>query len=114
MDQLRKGVLEYCILAAVHKSPTYGYQIRQTLREHGVLSDNPGTVYAILGRMDARGLLEAHHVRSPSGPPRRYFELTDQGRGALASFAAVWPDFTASVDALLVADALPMTVRREP
>ncbi|MFB4419997.1 PadR family transcriptional regulator [Streptomyces sp. QL37] len=106
-SQLRKGVLEYCILALMRDGPTYGVALLSALAETGTLATSQGTVYPLLSRLRRDNLVATTWQESTSGPPRRYYELTDAGRAALAEFAALWPGFRDGVDHILEAADTP-------
>ncbi|MFK3732299.1 PadR family transcriptional regulator [Streptomyces sp. NPDC088090] len=101
--QLRKGVLEYCVLALMRDRPRYGVELLHALGESGALATGQGTVYPLLSRLRRDGLVTTTWQESASGPPRRYYALTDGGRAALDEFAHVWPAFRDTVDAFLTA-----------
>jgi len=88
--QLKKGVLEGCILKQIEKGETYGYQICEDLAKNGFADIGEGTVYPILVRLEKKGLLDVTVKASPLGPKRKYFKLSDEGRAYLAHFAAEW------------------------
>lgn len=98
--QLRKGVLEYCVLALLRDGPKYGVELLKDLQET-VLATSQGTVYPLLSRLRRDELVVTTWQESPTGPPRRYYELTDAGRTALVSFTGLWPAFRDTVDHLL-------------
>ncbi len=98
--QLRRGVLEHCVLALVASRPMYGLDLARALHDHGVL-DSEGTLYPLLSRLRRRGLVDSTWEESPTGPPRRYYRLTPDGRGALDGFRAEWGRFRSAVDALM-------------
>ncbi|MFB7479915.1 PadR family transcriptional regulator [Streptomyces anulatus] len=98
--QLRKGVLEYCVLALLRDGPKYGVELLKDLQET-VLATSQGTVYPLLSRLRRDELVVTTWQESSTGPPRRYYELTDAGRTALVSFTGLWPAFRDTVDHLL-------------
>ncbi|MFF7492902.1 PadR family transcriptional regulator [Streptomyces rubiginosohelvolus] len=98
--QLRKGVLEYCVLALLRDGPKYGVELLKDLQET-VLATSQGTVYPLLSRLRRDELVLTTWQESSTGPPRRYYELTDAGRTALDSFSGLWPVFRDTVDHLL-------------
>ncbi|MFE4455006.1 PadR family transcriptional regulator [Streptomyces sp. NPDC056796] len=106
-SQLRKGVLEYCILALMRDGPTYGVELLNALSRTGALTASQGTVYPLLSRLRRDDLVATTWQESLSGPPRRYYELTDAGHAALAEFAALWPGFRDGVDHILDAAGSP-------
>jgi PadR family transcriptional regulator PadR len=105
LTQLRRGVLEYCVLALLRERPHYGFDLVRRLGEADGLLTSEGTIYPLLSRLRKDGLVTTTWQESDSGPPRRYYDLTDAGRSALAAFADDWRTFSASVNRLL--DPLP-------
>ncbi|MFN5330142.1 MAG: PadR family transcriptional regulator [Planctomycetota bacterium] len=88
--QLRRGVLEFCILQILHYRPSYGYEIVSRLESLGPLAAGENTVYPILRRLNSDRVVEAFLQESPSGPPRRYYRLTPEGRKKLVTLAIEW------------------------
>ncbi len=80
--QLRKGILELAVMAALHESSHYGYSLVRRLTATGAVEIKEGTIYPILGRLSREGLVSSHWVESSQGPPRKYYELTGAGRQA--------------------------------
>ena len=109
LTQLRKGVLEYCVLALLQHGPSYGVDLAKRLGQHTALFASEGTLYPLLSRLRRQGWVESSWQESTSGPPRRYYQLTDDGRAALATF--VQPD-QAAIGAL-AAEALRLVRRDE-
>lgn len=101
VTQLRRGVLEHCVLALLQDDERYGYDLVTELSEAGLLASE-GTIYPLLSRLRKEELVQTSWRESPSGPPRRYYALTDRGRAALAEFTRSWTDFRASVDQVLL------------
>ncbi|WP_104108970.1 MULTISPECIES: PadR family transcriptional regulator [unclassified Arthrobacter] len=93
---LRKGVLEYCVLATIGDGEMYGLDIANGLQNRGLLTSE-GTLYPLLARLRRNGLVETSWQESAQGAPRRYYTLTDTGSASLAAFASVWETFSASV-----------------
>ena len=81
-SQLRRGVLELCILRLLSAEPNYGYEIVTTLDRFTPLAAGENTVYPLLRRLKTDGLLETFMQDSPTGPPRQYYRVTRQGRGS--------------------------------
>ncbi len=96
-SQLRRGVLELCLLRVLEPEASYGYQIVTTLGELGPLAAGENTIYPLLRRLKADGLLETSLRESPAGPPRQYYRLTASGRRRLATLEREW---TAMADAV--------------
>lgn len=101
LTQLRKGVLENCVLASLKQGPSYGLELASRLSEYNMLFTTEGTLYPLLSRLRKQGLVETTWQESMTGPPRRYYQLTDQGHVSLAIFMATWQPFRDDVDALL-------------
>ncbi|ASR56505.1 PadR family transcriptional regulator [Cellulomonas sp. CW35] len=101
LTQLRKGVLEYCVLACLRKDRAYGLELATRLSRYQVLFASEGTLYPLLSRMRRQGWVETSWQESTSGPPRRYYELTPQGRTALDLFTRAWEPFRQDVDTVL-------------
>ncbi len=90
MTEMLKGTLEGIILAFLAARPAYGYEITAWLREEGFTDIAEGTVYALLVRIEQRGLVDVEKVPSEKGPPRKVYSLNDQGRGDLEEFWRTW------------------------
>lgn len=104
LANLRRGALEYCILALLRPGPRYGLDIARELTRDGVLMGGEGTLYPLLARLRKSGLVETTWQESTSGPPRRYYALTKDGQAALLTFVSTWRSFSAAVDAVLDAN----------
>ena len=98
--QLRKGALEFAVLIALNGDRLYGYDIVRILRRHEGLMIADGTVYPILSRLKADGLVQATIEESPDGPPRKYYELTARGRATLDEMTTAWHSLVTSIAAL--------------
>ena len=98
--QLRKGVLELCILNVVGRSPVYGYDIVKRLRGIDALVIREGTVYPILSRLRRDGLVSTTLRESPEGPARKYYELTERGRQVCGEMNAYWDLMKRGIDRL--------------
>lgn len=105
LTELRRGVLEYCVLAVVRNEELYAFEIVRTLSDAGELVSSEGTMYPLLSRLRRDGLVAATWRESDAGPPRRYYRITAGGRRALDAFVAEWTRFRSAVDALLAATA---------
>jgi PadR family transcriptional regulator PadR len=99
--QLRKGSLELAILAALWEGRLYGLEILRHLEANSDLIVVEGTVYPLLSRLRALGLVESQWVESDSGHPRKYYRLTDAGRLRAVEMARIWARFSASMNDLL-------------
>ena len=95
--QMRRGVLEYCILSILRKGDSYASPLISELK-HAQMIVVEGTLYPLLARQKNQGLLSYRWEESPSGPPRKYYSLTDKGRRALELMDAAWSDVVKSVE----------------
>lgn len=101
ISQLRRGVLEFCVLALLQESELYGFDLVKRLGEVDGLVTTEGTIYPLLSRLRREGWVTTSWKESDSGPPRRYYALTTAGEEALTAFTAEWVRFRDSVDLLL-------------
>jgi PadR family transcriptional regulator PadR len=99
--QMKRGAIEYCVLALVEKRERYGLELVQTLSEVDGLVTSEGTIYPLLSRLRRDGAIESFWRESDSGPPRRYYRLTEQGRQSLRTFRSEWDRFKNAVDQLI-------------
>ena len=90
MSEMLKGTLEGIVLAFLAGQPAYGYEITAWLREQGFTDIAEGTVYALLIRVEQRGLVDVEKVPSEKGPPRKVYALNTTGRDQLADFWNTW------------------------
>lgn len=95
--QWRRGVLELCVLKLLAGGASYGYEVVTTLNTLGPLAAGENTVYPLLRRLKADGQLETFMVDSPAGPPRQYYQLTDQGHARLAGLEREWDEVVQAV-----------------
>jgi len=86
LTELLKGVLEGCVMQLLSHGDSYGYEIVRALNQAGFASVSEGTVYPILVRLEAKGLVDVTRVPSEMGPPRRVYTLNQAGRVALEAF----------------------------
>ncbi len=94
--QMRKGILEYCILALLSREDSYTPRIISALKEAEMIVVE-GTLYPILTRQKNAGLLTYRWEESPQGPPRKYYSLTDKGREYLAALDAAWDELVGQI-----------------
>jgi PadR family transcriptional regulator PadR len=97
--QLKKGVLEMCVLALLSNGDNYAYDIASRMAD--AVGMGEGTVYPLMRRMQNDGLVTTYLVESASGPPRKYYKLTKSGALALKSQIADWKTFEVSVRKIL-------------
>ena len=98
--QLRKGVLELCLLNIIGAGRIYGYDIVRQLRLVDALVVSEGTIYPILSRLKRDGLVRTTLEESPSGPARKYYELTRRGEQLLTDMNRYWETLTREISAL--------------
>jgi PadR family transcriptional regulator PadR len=103
LTELRRGVLEHCVLAVMRQNESYAFEIVRVLSDAGGLVTSEGTIYPLLSRLRRDGLVQTTWRESESGPPRRYYRLTSEGQGALDAFVLDWTRFRDAVNALLAA-----------
>ena len=97
--QYKNGVLELCVLALLHQRDCYGYEISEILSRRIDIAD--GTVYPILRKLKAGGLLTTYLQEESGGPPRKYYKLTELGRETYQNDRAEYLNFAQSVRTLL-------------
>ena len=97
--QLRKGALDLCVLALLAQGESYAYEIASRLADG--IGMGEGTIYPLMRRMQADGLVSTYLEESSSGPPRKYYRLTRAGHAAFQAQKAEWNAFTSSVARVL-------------
>ena len=95
--QMRKGILEYCILAILSREDSYAPKIIAELKEAEMIVVE-GTLYPILTRQKNAGLLTYRWEESPQGPPRKYYKLTEQGETFLGELEISWKELNDTVN----------------
>lgn len=95
--QMRKGVLEYCILLVLNGEPLYASSIIKGLKDAKMIVVE-GTLYPLLTRLKNDGLLAYRWEESTQGPPRKYYELTGKGRGFLTELEGSWIELSDAVN----------------
>jgi PadR family transcriptional regulator PadR len=90
MTEMLKGTLEGIVLQVLASRPAYGYEITARLRDEGFSDLVEGTVYALLIRIEQRGLVDVEKVPSEKGPPRKVYTLNPQGHAQLEEFWRTW------------------------
>jgi PadR family transcriptional regulator PadR len=101
LSQLRRGAIEFCVLALLRNRERYGFELVKTLSGFDGMVTSEGTIYPLLTRLRREELVTTSWRESESGPPRRYYRLTPAGRKALADFAEDWARFRDAVDSVL-------------
>ena len=95
-SQMRKGILEYCILLLLKKEQAYTSDIIQKLQEAKLIVVE-GTLYPLLTRLKNSGLLSYQWVESTQGPPRKYYQLTEKGEEFLGELEISWEELTNTI-----------------
>jgi PadR family transcriptional regulator PadR len=98
--QMRKGVLELCVLSVISDKEVYTSDILSTLKEAKLLVVE-GTLYPLLNRLKNDGVLKYRWEESTSGPPRKYFSLTEKGQEVLNKLKENWDDLSDSINKLV-------------
>jgi PadR family transcriptional regulator PadR len=101
MAQMRKGAIEYCVLALLRHDERYGFELVRELSAAELVTSE-GTIYPLLSRLRKDGLVETTWRESTQGPPRRYYRLTTQGKASLEAFIDQWQQFSKAVGRILV------------
>jgi PadR family transcriptional regulator, regulatory protein PadR len=94
VTEMLKGTLEGIVLAILSVRPAYGYEITARLREQGFTDIAEGTVYALLVRIEQKGLVDVEKIPSEKGPPRKVYSLNPQGQEYLEEFWMTWSFLT--------------------
>ncbi len=108
-----KGTLEGMVLAILSGRSAYGYEITAQLREMGFSDIAEGTVYALLVRIEERGLVDVEKCPSEKGPPRKVYSLNAQGRRCLAEFRRTWNFLKRRLEQLLKSSRTPLLVDQD-
>ena len=98
--QLRKGLLELCMLNVIGRGRIYGYDIVRQLRDVDAIVVSEGTIYPILSRLKRDGLVSTSLEESPNGPARKYYELTRRGQQLLGDMNDYWDELTRGITKL--------------
>jgi len=100
--QYKKGVIELCILSVLSKRDMYGYELSEYISKQIDISD--GTVYPILRKLKADGLVKTYLSEDSGGPPRKYYALTQTGMDNFKRDAEEWLSFTRTVNNMIKGD----------
>ena len=98
-SQIRKGILDYCILLLLNKQAAYSNDIIQLLQEVKLIVVE-GTLYPLLSRLKNNELLSYEWIESTQGPPRKYYRITEKGREVLAELDTVWKEMGETIKML--------------
>jgi PadR family transcriptional regulator PadR len=99
-NQLRKGVLELCILNDIRNRKMYGYEIVRRMRKIERLIISEGAIYPILSRLKRQGLVETFIQESPDGPARKHYKLTEQGEEMIIQMNAYWKAISSAMESI--------------
>jgi PadR family transcriptional regulator, regulatory protein PadR len=99
-SQLLKGILDGCVLAVIEKEPAYGYELSKKLQEFGLSDVSEGTIYPVLLRLQKNGLIKGEMRPSESGPNRKYYFLTKEGKESLDIIISEWKQMVEPVNSL--------------
>ena len=102
---LRRGTLEFCVLALLADEERYGVELVRRLGAVTALATSEGTLYPLLSRLRRSGWVATTWQESSAGPPRRYYAITPDGLAALAFFKAEWIAFRSAVDRIVGTEA---------
>lgn len=100
LTEMLKGTLDGIVLAVIAARPSYGYEIRAELQQRGFEDIAEGTVYALLVRIEQRGLVDVERVTSEKGPPRKVYTINSAGEAYLEEFWSTWKLLTDRIAAL--------------
>jgi PadR family transcriptional regulator PadR len=98
--QLKKGVLELCVLSVLSKKDCYGYELVSEISKNILISD--GTIYPLLRRLTTEGYFTTYLQESQEGPPRKYYRLTELGYETKNKLEKEWLDFQNSVNNIIL------------
>ncbi len=96
-SQMRKGVLEYCILSILNNNDAYASELIAELKDAKMIVVE-GTLYPLLTRQKNQGLLSYRWEESPQGPPRKYYSITDKGKELLQDMDQAWQEVVETID----------------
>jgi PadR family transcriptional regulator PadR len=97
--QLKKGALELCVLALLSQHDSYAYEIASRLAES--IGMGEGTIYPLMRRLQNDDLVDTYLVESTSGPPRKYYRLTEAGKASFVSQKAAWASFSRAMQDII-------------
>lgn len=100
-SQLLRGVLEGCILGIIAQGETYGYEILSMLEKAGFENMLEGTLYPVLTRLEKKNLISCRKAKSPFGPIRKYYSITEQGKEYFSVFKTSYGKITDAAEKVL-------------
>lgn len=98
-SQFKKGALELCVLSKLTADDCYGYELTEAISKE--ISISTGTLYLVLKRLKDEEYVDTYLVESDGGPARKYYHLTEKGRGFQGNLKQEWKDFVGAVDRLI-------------
>lgn len=99
--QLLKGILDGCVLAIIEQQEVYGYELSQKLMQQGLKDISEGTIYPVLLRLQKSNWIIGQMRPSESGPNRKYYSLTDEGKEALQMIRHEWEQLSVPITKIL-------------
>lgn len=99
--QLRRGIMEFCVLLLLNQKACYGYEMVSALDKFSYLSITEGTLYPLLRRLQKEKKLESYWMESEGGHPRKYYKLTESGLEILNKMSLTWVDLTKELNNLI-------------
>lgn len=100
--QLKKGVLELCVLSLLKRNDKYGYELVAEISKNIEISE--GTIYPLLRRLKNEGYVETYLEESKEGPPRKYYRLTEKGESTRKVYHKEWVEFIVGVNSIIGGD----------
>lgn len=100
-SQLLKGILDGCVLAIIEKESVYGYTLSQRLHKYGLTEISEGTIYPVLLRLQKNGFITGEMRPSETGPNRKYYVLTNEGKDELNNIRKQWAKMAPAVNTIL-------------
>lgn len=97
--QLKKGVLELCVLSLLNSSDRYGYELVAEISKCIEISE--GTIYPLLRRLKNEGYVETYLAESSEGPPRKYYKLTEKGEQTRKDFLEEWRELVSGIETII-------------
>ncbi len=100
-SQVRKGVFDFVILLCLEHEDYYGYELMRRIKEIAKIDVSEGTIYPLLKRLAKENLVTSKWVEMESGMPRKYYQISAQGKETLVGMTQSWRQFCAAIDHLL-------------
>jgi len=100
-SQLLKGLLDMCLLSIISRKPMYGYEMIEALQSNGLTIVSEGSIYPVLTRLQNEKLVTSFTMSSPTGPNRKYYQITSLGSNTLDEWKKNWKSCSTAVDKIL-------------